>query len=997
MSTIAIESALRSDREDRALRGYFGDAYGALRDLARETAQLPADAPRVLVLPGLMGSKLVEGRDDLVWLDPWDVVRSRLRKLALDTSRDSIRASDVIAFAYLRLKLRLRARGFDADFHAYDWRKSLDVLGAELRVRILAEKRPVHLVGHSMGGVVIRAALWHADLDAARVPSVVTIGSPHRGSFVPVLALRGLYGVVKKLSWLDFKRDSTELVTHVFNTFEGLTQLLPFREAWSERDLYDPKAWPAKIPGPRGPLLARAPSIQAKLAHADARFRLIVGTGHETVVGLGWERGDFTYPTSLEGDGTVPLALARLPDAPVWYTGVEHGEQGTDDGIAHAVADLLASGRTVRLPTTHVPTRRATRVLRRAELARAPYGGRDPEEVSAEERRHVLEEVAGPDPGREARAPEEAAGPLGETILIERAARRLDLALHHGSIVDADARAYLLGVFRGVSPGGAASAIDEELNGAVREITERRMFSADVGQVFVLPSGRHGLLAEHVVFVGLGAFDTFTPEVLDTAAENAIRVLVATKVDDLATVPIGAGTDCSVEQSIEHLLRGFARGLLDAEAGKRFRSITFCETNDVRYGAVREKVVGLAHSMLSSDFAVTITELRPRRARPQIEVEAPARARPIERDRPPAAYLLVRAETGRRGARSLVFSASVLGVGSKATVITERRDVSERELDAALSILSPGPVEHLTLAKVANLGKEIGELVLEQGIRHALVDLAEHPLVVVHDDAASRIPWETLRIGTHVPAIEKGLTRQYLARDLSVAKWLEERRLDPELSILLIVDPTEDLEGAREEGDRLRRLLAGRTSFHVEAIEGAHATKRAILEGFRTGRFDVVHYAGHGFFDPLRPGRSGLICAGDEVLTGIDLADAPHLPALVFFNACEVGRVRAARRGARSVARKKPPRPKPRPRESTGVAESLLRGGVANFVGTYWEVGDAGAKRFAETFYTALLRGDAVDDAVLGARRSLAQARNKDWADYLHYGPRGYRLKIRAR
>jgi CHAT domain-containing protein len=344
-----------------------------------------------------------------------------------------------------------------------------------------------------------------------------------------------------------------------------------------------------------------------------------------------------------------------------------------------------------------------------------------------------------------------------------------------------------------------------------------------------------------------------------------------------------------------------------------------------------------------------------------------------------------------RAARSRVFSASVLGVGSKAAVLTERRDVSRRALESELLVVHPDHVSTLTPRKIARLGSALAELVLGERLCAALAALAEHPLVVVHDDSASRIPWETLRIGKHVPAIVRGLTRQYLARDLSVAKWLEERRKDPELRILLVIDPTEDLPGARAEGKRLRELLGGRTFFRLETIEGSRATKNSILDGFRSGRFDVVHYAGHGFFNPLQPGRSGLLCARDEVLGGADLASSQHLPALVFFNACEVGRVRG-RAGGRE--RRRPARVGAA--SSAGVAESLLRGGVANYVGTYWEVGDSGAKRFAETFYSALLRGDPIDDAVLRGRRALASAEDSDWADYLHYGPRGYRLKSRS-
>ena len=59
----------------------------------------------------------------------------------------------------MRIKLALRLAGYDADFHPFDWRQSIDVLGAELARRIAAEGKEVSLVAHSMGGLVSRAAL----------------------------------------------------------------------------------------------------------------------------------------------------------------------------------------------------------------------------------------------------------------------------------------------------------------------------------------------------------------------------------------------------------------------------------------------------------------------------------------------------------------------------------------------------------------------------------------------------------------------------------------------------------------------------------------------------------------------------------------------------------------------------------------------------------------------------------------------------------------------
>ena len=40
---------------------------------------------------------------------------------------------------------------------------------------------------------------------------------------------------------------------------------------------------------------------------------------------------------------------------------------------------------------------------------------------------------------------------------------------------------------------------------------------------------------------------------------------------------------------------------------------------------------------------------------------------------------------------------------------------------------------------------------------------------------------------------------------------------------------------------------------------------------------------------------------------------------------------------------------------AVGLAEAFLRGGVANYVGTYWPVGDAAAEAFAQVFSTELL------------------------------------------
>jgi CHAT domain-containing protein len=166
------------------------------------------------------------------------------------------------------------------------------------------------------------------------------------------------------------------------------------------------------------------------------------------------------------------------------------------------------------------------------------------------------------------------------------------------------------------------------------------------------------------------------------------------------------------------------------------------------------------------------------------------------------------------------------------------------------------------------------------------------------------------------------------------------------------------------------------------------------LEHFRSGQFDVVHYAGHAFFDPTAPERSGLICAPPDdrnpaVLSGADLAGLGQLPMLVFFNACESARIRGVKKiGAN-------PKHPDRVRGLVSVAEAFMRGGVANFLGTYWPVGDEAASKFAWTLYHSLLDGQPLGLAVTQARKQVLEIRSADWADYIHYGSPNFVLKTR--
>ncbi|MCJ7452768.1 MAG: CHAT domain-containing protein, partial [Steroidobacteraceae bacterium] len=295
------------------------------------------------------------------------------------------------------------------------------------------------------------------------------------------------------------------------------------------------------------------------------------------------------------------------------------------------------------------------------------------------------------------------------------------------------------------------------------------------------------------------------------------------------------------------------------------------------------------------------------------------------------------------------------------------------------------------------------KLLLAGSVRDGLEAMIRRPLVIVHDREASRVPWETLRVAGIHPALEGGLSRRYTSEGLSVARWRDERVADGTMRVLMVVNPTLDLPGAAQEGAALRETLL-RAGAGVEMVQGAAASRARVLREMGSGEYDVLHFAGHGFFDADDPGASGLVCANGTVLRGADLEGIASLPALVFFNACEAARVRrsgpadtgsggrtrriggADRRGVSAQARLLGLR------RSSSLAEAILDGGVANFVGTHWPVGDESALAFSRSFYAGLLDGAQLGETMLEARRKVLAAASIDWADYVHYGNPGFRL-----
>ncbi len=1015
MGVSEVERALIVDDNRDALDSVVGEEYAEyLRSLAKELQQTRGwfgPKQKVFVLPGILGSTLAVG-DDTIWFDPIDIAKGKLKLLSLDGGAANVASNGVFWPTYTELYLKLKLAGFDPEYFHFDWRKPIADAGKLLvdKIRSAATaNQKVGLVAHSMGGLVSRAAIKSLGGDAFKlIKNVVLLGTPNFGSYAPALVMTSDYSTVQWMDWLDRKNPQGALVKDVFATFVGLAEMTPESAKSGGTNFFDVKNYPTQDRAVRTAVLTVANQLQSRLARGSDKIWMIAGAGVDTVVGLEANTDDpskFKTILSREGDGTVPLNLAILPGATNLYCASTHGNLPMNNLAIKATVDILRDGETSRLSSTPDSFLRSS-----VQTARKAGAFEDRLRVQSLEARSkadspenadylaALEPLLGFKPTTEERtlSTESAIRSQIPIIISRKKSLRLDLRLTQGDIGDVEGRALMLGVFKDVRPGGAAGAVDAKLGGMLAEVIDRRMFSANVGEIFVLPTQRKKLATEMVVLIGLGRFSEFTTQSLRSSVQNATKTLLNCNVDELVTVPMGGGSGLQIPELTEAIMEGVQAAMLDSRRRLSLRSLCIATKFPKDYQAICESIFELATSAKFDEMEFVLEhEIQPSTERSRVGSSVSVLATGHQ-----SAYLMVSENSSSTSTNSKkrVVDFSLLGTGKKATVLSGRTEVLNSEVDRLLDKVNAAAKRSDFFANTSKLGEALAELLLPRDLLLALKGTEPSALTVINDLWGSRIPWELMQIGKWRAGLEGNLSRKYATSNISVAKWLHERRISPQLELLLVVNPTNDLDGAQNEGKALKDALQKIPGINTTDIWNENATKERLTKEFSCGKYDMVHYAGHAYFDESNRAESGILCAGEKVLSGRDLATLDSLPSLVVFNACETGRVRSREIPTRmkrsgSNAQQKAIDVRELASRNVSFAEAFLRGGVGAYIGTYWPVGDTGAVAFAEQLYQQILVGASVGIAVEAGRRQLLQTKNADWVNYIHYGDFDFVIK----
>lgn len=257
-------------------------------------------------------------------------------------------------------------------------------------------------------------------------------------------------------------------------------------------------------------------------------------------------------------------------------------------------------------------------------------------------------------------------------------------------------------------------------------------------------------------------------------------------------------------------------------------------------------------------------------------------------------------------------------------------------------------------------------------IQTRLIDMEDGFLFLHVDHRLRRIPWELLYAG-----------RSHLAQKFFMGKnvsgvWKDiDRPLRERLRVLIIADPTEDLEWARLEGEGLfESLNAEQSADRVDAqlMSGRRITKLGLLNAIKDR--DIIHFCGHLYHGP-QPQESGWLLADNKVLRAREIEKAGLSPHLVFSNSCLSSPVTGHTEGGED------------PRFSD-LAGAFLKANIGAYVGTNWEITDSNhTLDFAMNFYRAIFEEKSVGEALFEARRiSLRERPPHDltWANYVLHG-----------
>jgi CHAT domain/Lecithin:cholesterol acyltransferase len=381
--------------EERAMRVHFGDErYERMHNRAVKARTTRGTDRRVkgnvVVLHGIMGGELTvkePGSSQHIWMSIPRLIIGAIGWLRCRPEGPSlfdVQATGILKKYYGEMLLAL-AQDWNVRAFWYDWRKDLRDSSTALNHAIkswFGDDAPVHLVAHSMGGLVSRTftkmfparwkTMWDRKGKGAAGGRLVMLGTPNHGSFAIPQVITGLNSSVSRLATADLKH-SLEEVLEILNSFTGSYQMLPSPLVMPKMaDLYKSSSYGGQnVPQNRLDLARRHHDWISSEVDGE-RMIYVAGCNQLTDVDIkdmARLNSRDAYVKSFFGDGTVPHELGFLKQngkrIPTFFVELEHGNMPADEDVIRASDELMETGHCQL--DQQIPARRALDDKKRVE------------------------------------------------------------------------------------------------------------------------------------------------------------------------------------------------------------------------------------------------------------------------------------------------------------------------------------------------------------------------------------------------------------------------------------------------------------------------------------------------------------------------------------------------------------------------------------------------------------------------------------------------------
>ncbi|WP_282124459.1 CHAT domain-containing protein [Algibacter mikhailovii] len=999
----AILEALKADETNPVTlftkESYAEGQRGILLDkLSLEGVMvLPEEITRdvVILIPGIMGSTLARNRENQ-WVDMRKMHNGGITK-NLNISADNVEANGVIKKYYNDLANHLLEQ-YDVITLAFDWRKSLKEAALKLKQQLdeIIEKYKVNIniVAHSMGGLVVRqcmmdhSATWDL-FKKNNSNKFIMLGTPWLGSYLIMEVLTGHSGRVKQLAAIDFENDRSDLL-RVFWKFPGIFELLPI-EKETDNAFWDSTFWEdldAKANLKHMP----KPSTNEKSLKGFSNYRTrvqtfldnlndgdfnnvfyICGQSDKTVYDYKLENRFFSrhkklvYKATSYGDGSVTWATGipkeLIKNGNVYYTHTTHGQLANEAYIFDGISDLLSTGTTNRL-NTEKPITRGGEII--SDIYESPEPVFDSESV-VNSIFNITQEI---------KAENEA----------------FNVKVVHGDL-RASSYPVMVGHFYMDLILSAEKALDEYLNNRLSQRKSIGYYPGAIGEsevFFNLKTQPRG-----AIICGLGSADALTSFLLSKSVKQAV-LKYAMFMRDNYTLPKAK----KYANGISLVLLGTGYGKLPVEDSIKGILLGIAQANqqisDTKEGlqSIKEVEIMNYYESVSSEAYFSLSRLQ------------------NADDRMP--FILTKGITRRAGAKKRkMFHTTDYNWWYNLHIDSlieqdENKVCSEDGVTGFKYYSSNGlarveqemvgiglyKINHLLEEMSTNanwdrrLSKALFEMLVPNDFKNRFRN--QDKLLLKLDKYAAQIPWELLHdsSSTEIPgSVTSGFIRQLVTEDAVNYNQVALNNIEA----LIVGDPLYNqndlppLPAAKDEAIWITNKLK-LSGFNTNALINSTA-KHIMMELFNK-HYKIMHFAGHGIYDPDNC-NVGIAIGNGICIDPAMINQIGYVPEFVFINCCFSGTLKA----------KDDVYHKQRYRLAANIGTQLIEMGVKAIVISGWAVDDGAAKVFAETFYERMFQGYIFGDAVQLARRDCHRKfpNTNTWGAYQCYGNQFYKFKSRSK